>query len=646
MNVSSGSTISFSTHAVGSPTLLFEWYKGASLIYTDPAPIDSGAPYNIFTSTYTTPAIISTDDQAQYYCHVSNAYGSINSTVCTITVGTAASITSGALTAVTITEGSPFTRTISATGTAIINYYWVISNIPVTIGDIIAGNYLGVSLGSTASLTFSPDITYNGKYLTAVAGNNYGYPATNSVLLTVNAASISAPTVFSSPVNVTDPVNPFTLSAVFTGDFLTYQWQYKTVTDSVFGNWNPSTTITDQTLPTRHTNTFSFDYSYGGSGWMNGTEFRCIATNSAGSATTTPAIVTIGVPPATVTSVTISPTSYTFQGYPDTTTFVATAHWSDLSTTDCSLAATWTNTDNTKLIQSGASSQSQGPAGSVNVTASYGGQSATATCTCTGSTVSSIAISPLNSSVAIGSYLGYTSNTTWSNSAVTASTNYTVWTSGNTSIVTIGAAYGGMGYPNASGISAGITTITGTVGPLFGTVTTSTNITVTSGGGVGGTTLYYRPSTGNGSYSFSGAIDTTSTVIDSSTVTTVFKTNSNMYTFSGFGTGVQNGTLNIRATATTSTHSSFDKINTTSSYIGIDYGYTGSPSNVLYTNDSGINNLTSAVPLTTATLVGVDLASLVVTMYVDGQPKIGLGDSMAVASTAVLSLYDIVFLTA
>ena len=668
ISVPVGGTYPLSTNVTGSATLVFDWHKvtpggtvggaGDSIVSTN-AGVDGGAPYHIWTSSYTTAALTAPDNGCKFYCHISNPYGSVNSTIANVTVGTAPVISSGPLAAVTVTEGSSFSRTVTLSAGTPAGYYWYIKPTSAPLDLMNDSGYLvwsdnsnitNTSTYNSAALT----IASNGKYLSCAALNNFGTATTNTALITVNAAVISAPTVYSSPSNVADPVNPFTMSAVFVGDFLTYQWQYKTIYDAAFNNWAVSNSTTDQTSPTRHTNTFSFDYSYGGTGWMNGTQFRCIATNSAGSATTTPAIVTVGTPPPTLVSITVIPSSGTLQGTGDSLLLTATALWSDTSVTNVDGSAVWSSNDTGKVTMTQppvyfgtgpryATATAVGPAGSVTVTCTFAGGTGTSSITCTGSTLSSISISPLASSVAVGSTILFASQAHWSNAAVTTLTENTVWSSSNTGVATIGAPYGAVGWPTASGISAGSVTITANAFSTFGMAATTT-LTVTAGGGGGGSTLYYRPTTGTGSTNFAGAIDTTSATIDYSTFTNKATSSPTVVTniFSGFGTGTVSGTLNVRITAITESMPNIDDTLFANSRMLLAYSYNGGSYVTMVSASGGTGDPSAATPISVS-LSGVDLSTLLVKLVYNGDRIITLAER--VVALVDVTLYDVVFLT-
>ena len=112
--VSDGQTATFSVSATGTPPLSYQWRKNGSII--------SGAN----SSSYTTPAVTSSDDGATFYCRVSNAYGAVTSNNATLSVtssGTAPAITQQPSDR-TVSDGQTATFSVTATGTTPLSYQW------------------------------------------------------------------------------------------------------------------------------------------------------------------------------------------------------------------------------------------------------------------------------------------------------------------------------------------------------------------------------------------------------------------------------------------------------------------------------------------------------------------------------------------
>src|SRR6202007_2353560 len=112
--VTAGQTATFSATATGTAPLNYQWKKNGAAI--------SGAT----SSTYTTPAETTSDTGAQFTVVVSNSAGSATSNAATLTVNpapVAPSITTQPASQ-TVTAGQTATFSVTATGTAPLNYQW------------------------------------------------------------------------------------------------------------------------------------------------------------------------------------------------------------------------------------------------------------------------------------------------------------------------------------------------------------------------------------------------------------------------------------------------------------------------------------------------------------------------------------------
>ena len=167
--------------------------------------------------------------------------------------------------------------------------------------------------------------------------------------------------------------------------------------------------------------------------------------------------------------------------------------------------------------------------------------------------------------------------------------------------------------------------------------------TVTGGGG--GTTVGYRPTSGTGYSVFPLGVDIPAipTDIDSNTYTYRNSSISSLvYTFTGFGTGTKTGTVNIRATVTTNFMDA-DPFFAESS-CSMSFSYTGSGGEQYLINAAGgIGDVDYLTPVTSGTLSGIDLSTLVVTLVLHGERSGDIHGEFALAA-ATISLYDIVFL--
>ncbi|MES2262377.1 MAG: Ig-like domain-containing protein [Pseudomonadota bacterium] len=193
------------------------------------------------------------------------------------------------------------------------------------------------------------------------------------------------------------------------------------------------------------------------------------------------ASTTVTVPAVQLLALTVNPASATV-AIGGLQRYIATATYSDGATADISASVKWTS-DNTAVatvLQSGIATGRS--AGSATITATAGAKSANATLNVTAPlTLTSIAVTPANSTMLVGAFSQFTATATYSDGTtanISASAN---WTSGNTAVATV--VPGGL----VSSLGGGITSITASLNGISGnaalTVTqaavTLTGITIT-----------------------------------------------------------------------------------------------------------------------------------------------------------------------
>ncbi len=271
-----GQTATFSVIASGTVPLSYQWQKNGAAI--------GGA----ISSSYTTPAEITSDNGAQFTVVISNAAGTILSNAATLTVNpdpVAPSITAQPASQ-TINAGQTATFSVTATGTAPLSYQWQKNSAAIS--------------GATSSSYTTPAETAsdNGAQFSVVVSNSAGTVTSNAAILTVNAP----PAVTAQPVNQTVAVGQTaTFSVTATGTApLSYQWRKNGANIS-------GATASAYTTPA----TASTD---------NGAQFSVVISNAAGSVTSNTATLTVNVPP----SITTQPSSVTITAG-QTATFSVTA---------------------------------------------------------------------------------------------------------------------------------------------------------------------------------------------------------------------------------------------------------------------------------------------------------------------------------
>src|SRR5467141_2739413 len=163
--VTAGQTATFSVTASGTAPLNYQWRKNGAVVSSGPS------------ASYTTPATIATDTGAQFTVLASNSAGSMTSNAATLTVNAAPvapSITTQPASQ-TVTAGQTATFSVTASGTAPLNYQWL-------------KNGAAVSSGPSASYTTPATIaTDTGAQFTVSVSNSAGSITSSAATLTVNA---------------------------------------------------------------------------------------------------------------------------------------------------------------------------------------------------------------------------------------------------------------------------------------------------------------------------------------------------------------------------------------------------------------------------------------------------------------------------
>lgn len=163
----------------------------------------------------------------------------------------------------TVAQGQPATFSVTATGSAPLNYQWQRNMV-----NISGASSPGYTIASTA-------FADNGAKFRCVVSNSFGTANSNEATLTVNAP----PSITSHPSNLTvmqGQSATFNVSA--TGSIpLSYQWQRNQV--NISGANSSSYTIASATMAN------------------DGAKFRCVVSNSFGAANSNEAVLTVQPPP-------------------------------------------------------------------------------------------------------------------------------------------------------------------------------------------------------------------------------------------------------------------------------------------------------------------------------------------------------------
>lgn len=171
----------------------------------------------------------------------------------------------------------------------------------------------------------------------------------------------------------------------------------------------------------------------------------------------------------TVVSIALSPTNPQVQ-IGQTEQFVATGTTAGGSTEDVTPGATWTSSKPEIATINSTGLTTAIAAGVTVITAKYQEGSSQTFLTVTSSTLSSITISPVNTSIAVGATQQYTATGTYSDGTTHNITGTVTWASNYPNVATVSAS--GL----ATAIASGSTVITAT----SGSISSSTNLTVSN----------------------------------------------------------------------------------------------------------------------------------------------------------------------
>ena len=264
-----GQTATFSVSASGTAPLSYQWYKNGAVI--------SGAT----SLSYTTPSESISDNGALFSVTVSNSAGSLTSSGATLSVTTspvAPSITTQP-TGQTVFAGQTATFSVIANGTSPLSYQW-------------RKNGTSISGATFANYTTPAETTSdNGALFSVVVSNSAGNVTSNNASLTVNPDPV-APSITVQPASQTITAGQtatFSVSASGTAP-LSYQWEKN---GAAISGATSSTYITPA-----ETNSDT------------GALFSVVVSNSAGTATSNSAVLTVN-PASVAPTITSQPAGQT-----------------------------------------------------------------------------------------------------------------------------------------------------------------------------------------------------------------------------------------------------------------------------------------------------------------------------------------------
>ncbi len=282
--IAAGGSTTFAVSATGSPLPTYQWQVSTNSGATW-ASIAAGAPYSGVTgNTLLITGGTATLNGYQYRCIASNSVASVASNAATLTVQFAPAFGTQPTNQVASTGGSA-SFTAAAAGNPAPTYQWQIST---TAGGNTFTNltntspYSGVTTG-TLGIAAAPS-GLNNFHFRCVATNSVGATNSNAAVLTVGNV---APAITTNPTNLSLPADTngtFTVAASG-GPLPTLQWQvssdagatWTNLTDIAPYSGTASAILAITAAPTT----------------INGYWYRCVATNSVGSAISAPAVLTV-----------------------------------------------------------------------------------------------------------------------------------------------------------------------------------------------------------------------------------------------------------------------------------------------------------------------------------------------------------------
>ncbi len=239
-----GSTVNLSVTASGTVPLSYQWRNNGGAI--------QAATNSVFTLSSAEPT-----NSDNYTVTVNNAFGSITSSVASVTIGLPPSILLQPT--LQVAPDTSATMSVTATGSAPLTYQWWNSTGPIQ---------------DATNAVYTVNASESLDSYTVRISNTFG-----SITSSVAIVSIDAPpTIAVQPMNQSAPTGAaVTLSVTASGsDPLNYQW------------WNSSGAIFDATNPF---------YTLNPAATNESDNYTVTINNAFGSITSSPAIVSIGLPP-------------------------------------------------------------------------------------------------------------------------------------------------------------------------------------------------------------------------------------------------------------------------------------------------------------------------------------------------------------
>ena len=206
--VASGGNANFSVTATGTAPLAYKWLKNGGAI-------TNGTKYSGVTTSALTVTAVAAADAGNFSVVVTNAVGSVTSSVAPLAIVTTPTITTPPAN-LSVVAGANAGFAVTAAGSTPLFYFWQKNNSPLADG----GNISGVN---TTNLVLSAVTTNDAASYSVIVSNNLGTITSPAATLTVSVP----PAIVTAPVSATTIAGSnvtFTVTASGTAP-LAYQWQ-------------------------------------------------------------------------------------------------------------------------------------------------------------------------------------------------------------------------------------------------------------------------------------------------------------------------------------------------------------------------------------------------------------------------------------
>ncbi|MBR5342838.1 MAG: leucine-rich repeat protein [Oscillospiraceae bacterium] len=257
MRIAAGETLSISLTADNATDYQWYWRKNSSASWSECTVSTAQKPTLVYINVSTAK------NGYQYYCRVSNAKGSVNSDIATVTVrDDIKPVITAQPQNTTITSGDTLRFTVEASYATGYQWYW-------RKNSSASWSECTVSTAQKTTLVYiNVGTAKNGYQYRCKVSNGYGYVYTNTVTLTVKAGA--KPTITTQPTDPTIIAGDTLRITVGASNATGYQWYWRKDSSA---SWSESTVSTAQKPTLVYTNI---------SAAKNGYQYRCKVSNSYG----------------------------------------------------------------------------------------------------------------------------------------------------------------------------------------------------------------------------------------------------------------------------------------------------------------------------------------------------------------------------